>query len=235
MNTEIDAAYARRMAIWKTLLLVALLGLFADVTNAQTPPFIVQKNGQAAFSANCLEHANQSPVYNFLDSCGGPPPIDPGAYTQLAVKWVPVSLAHMIDVTQFKNLFGRINFNAPIQDYPFVSGTNIVYSDTTPKYLRLHVKVPFNPGALPHKVKGTTYLHSPWPLTARMAIVPTGGAWPTGPDSPCYKSAVHFDDQSYIGFAPVQAYGMCLEPPGSEFDVLIDLNGAGGTASWTFN
>lgn len=187
MNTEVNNAYARRMAIWKTLLLVALVAFFADKVSAQAPPFIVQHNSQAAFSANCLVHADQSPIYNFLDSCAPPvnPPHDPDAMQSAVATYLLHEPPCVATVTGLEDLGALMKGgpNLPRIGYPFrptvvnitIPAGHWIYGPT--------FTLPTNPGTLPHYLKGdlwggngTCYKASPTGVVAHLDVVAIQGS-----------------------------------------------------------
>lgn len=86
---------------------LVLLALLAFAAHAQTPPYIVQHNSQAAFTANCLVHADGSPVYDFRDSCGVIPPPPTGRILTSRIAYVPSSGIRITGITEWAQVFGH--------------------------------------------------------------------------------------------------------------------------------
>lgn len=87
--------------------LTTLLLLLAFSAQAQTPPYIVQHNSVQQFSANCLVHADGSPVYDFRDSCGVIPPPPSGRILTSRIAYVPSSGIRITGITEWSALFGH--------------------------------------------------------------------------------------------------------------------------------
>lgn len=169
MNIEVRNAYDRRMTVWKTLLLVALVALFADKVSAQAPPYIVQHNGQQAFSANALQHADQSPVYNFCDTpaqCGStPPPIppnDPLAMNTIILRQLARGCAQSTTTTgqDFWQVFGRpVNYPVSpiITTWPGYVPVNVGFTIPPGKRYDGVFSLPANPGTRLLTIKFSGY------------------------------------------------------------------------------
>lgn len=242
MNADVNLAYRKRLAFECVVLFLLFAVLFSRNSSAQAPPFLVQHNGVTQFSANALQHDAQSPIWNFCDTpiqCGQitPPPNDPGAYTSLPVTWYTHGgqVTRVTDVTQFGNVFGHVDPTLPVQPWPFTQAT-VKITDQTPKYLRLRIAIPLNPGTLPHWLKAVSYGKSPPTIRGKFAVVPVGAPWPVGADTACWKHDQPFSDQRVITIMPAipppqPNPSYCYATPGSVVDMLIDLN-ANGTGAY---
>lgn len=231
------------------LILATLLALACSVAHARTVTLTVPDTGCITVRHLSVPGGNAvldtfdaasfdsviGPVWNFSGTCGvTPPPVDPGAYTTAAVKWLtfPVTPTRTIDVTQFANVFGRIN-SLVVTPLPwtYANGASVQLVDTGPKYFRLHGSIA--PGTPPSQVILTaigSYGSSPAGLRARFAIVATGAPWPTGTANGCWVPDTQFRDNRIMSLKYRQGSTtnfQCSVP--NEFDVLIDALGAGGT------
>lgn len=83
-----------------------VLAAMWSAAHAQTPPFIVQHNGASQFTANCLQHDPTSPVWNFMDSCGQPPPAT-GRITTSNLAYVPPAGTRFTGVTEWSAIWGH--------------------------------------------------------------------------------------------------------------------------------
>lgn len=176
-------------------------------------------------------------IWNFSGTCNTPPPpVDPGAYTNMVVNWLvfPSTPPRSTDVRVFGNIFGRINSNVPAVGWDFANGATVQLQDNSSKYYRMHVSIP--PGTPPstgHFLKAVSYGKSPANLHAKFAIVATGAPWPTGAANGCYTPDSAFGDFRVlnINFNGPPNTSKCSV--GNEFDVLADAIGNGTMAlSW---
>lgn len=118
------------------------------------------------------------PDYLFTDSTT-PPVNDQNAISRASVRYMThtPSIAPNVDVSQFKNIFGRMNASDPIQDFGYVSGSTTAIVVPVNKHFRCQVTVPTNAGTVIHMLKGVSYGSTPGQL-AYVRVYPTGNSTP---------------------------------------------------------
>lgn len=104
------------------ILVILLIAFLAGRAHGQTPPYIVQHNSAQAFTANCLVHADGSPVYDFRDSCGVTPPPPSGRILTSRIAYVPSSGIRVVGVTEWSAVFGHAS--ATDTELPFPGRPN---------------------------------------------------------------------------------------------------------------
>lgn len=175
----------------------------------------------------------QGPIWNFSGTCNTPPPTDPGAYTLVSVNWLvyPSMPPRMTDVTQFGNVFGRVNPIAPAYGWPYANGATVQLVDNSTKYYRMRVSIPAgSPVSNSHKLTAASYGKSPPTLRARFAIVMPGAPWPVGAGNGCYTPNAAFNDSTVLTVNYHGAPNPYKCSVGNEFDVLMDAIGNGTMA-----
>ena len=215
---------------------IVIVGFASCQRASSQTVYNVQHNGAPQFCATTVAVSGSN--YNFTGTCNTPPPPnDPGAYTTLTVTWIvkPLEIPAVTDVTQFFNLFGHIKPTLPVQQWPGANGTTVKYLDNSPKYLRMRLVMPSNPGTLSHFLKAVSY-GTTQGLHAKFAVVAAGAAWPTGTtDTPCYKHDQIFSDQVVLNINPgAPNTSKCTVAAGSTVDVLVDAL-TNGSVALSFN
>jgi len=191
----------------------------------------VQHNGVSAFSAPNLK-VSPGGIYNFCDAqpqCENtpPPPIDPGAYTMLAVSWLgDAPTPHTIDVTRCENLWGRMTFaQTPILGWPYRTPT-VRWNKTDNRYLRCRITMPANPGTLSHSFKTVNYSSL---IPVKMALVSPGAPWPTGSRTACFIPLTVNDQPALYVNPGAPNTSKCSLGANQQADLLIDsANGQRG-------
>lgn len=95
--------------------LISLLILLTCSAQAQT--YQIQHNGAPQFSANCLVHEATSPVWDFRDSCGQPPPPPSGRQTVGRVAYQSSGIV-VRDLTQWNSVFGHATVDDAVIAWP---------------------------------------------------------------------------------------------------------------------
>lgn len=230
----------RRLGALIGALIVVSIFWFASTGHAaevrtSASGFNVSHNGVAQFCTHNLSVSGD--VYNFTDDCSVvPPPVDPGAYTRVNVTWLTHGIHQTVstDVTQFFNVWGHINPTLPVQLWAGAGGTTVALVDNSPKYYRLRLNMPINPGTLSHVLTAVSY-GSTQGLRANFAVVAPGAPWPTGATTPCWKPSQPASDQGVLNINPgAPNTSKCSVPAGTSADVLIEVIGNGTIAlQWT--
>lgn len=246
MNCEIDIAYRRRMNVWKALLAIAFLWFLADKVSAQAPPYIVQHNSVQAFSANCLQHADQSPVYNFLDSCAPPvnPPNDPNALNVLVGKFATHACGNFTNTNgqDFSRTFGIGDgtipppgqYGPPQYIWPFWPSTSVMIPlPPRGRYYGGVLTSGPNPGVLPHYLKLNGYAGScvpplQTPSTARFNVCVVAVGTTAPPTGLCAMSNVAPDNRPLVQlkFAGPVNSAHCLGVIGGQYRYIVENAGA---------
>ena len=242
MNTEVRTAYERRMSIWKTLLFVALVALFADKVSAQAPPYIVQHNGVQVFDANMLQHEAQSPIWNFCDSaaqCANTPPVnppnDPNALTNILGKITSHACPLYSTATgqNFASVFG-LGYNPPATTWPYAPSTSV--SMTLPPAGRYYggvIAAGLNPGITPHYLKLNGYAGScvpplQTPSTARFNVRVVAVGTTAAPVGLCAMTNVAPDNRPLVQlkFAGPVNTAHCLGVIGGQYRYIVENAGS---------
>lgn len=96
-----------RTAALVGLLIILLIAFLCGRASAQAAPYQIQHNGTPQFSANCLVHEATSPVWDFRDSCGQPPP-PAGRITTSNIAYVPATGSlRFTGLTDWSDIWGH--------------------------------------------------------------------------------------------------------------------------------
>jgi len=202
-----------------------LLVLFVGTASADVH---VYKDNVEAFCA-----ATQVDATHFAGNCATtPPPNDPTALTFTQIRYSDHGVyrpVNNVDVrTNFGGIVGRIS-NVPTFNgvFPYLSGPTWAVTLPANKIIRDRIDVlPGTPTNISRSLVAVSYGPSPNDAahSVRVAIVPVGGAWPTGPDTGCFKSHQRFMDQTLLTTTtnPADANPYrCKLIPGQSYEILF--------------